>query len=243
MSDSDDVLSSVSSSGEEEDGRELKQKRTAGDSDDDFEPSPLKRQKTTKKSSAAVSLSQASASLTKAEAKRVWLVTDADLKPLPSTKVGRSLQYKSSDVERASLRRFGSREELEKEKTKRLAAQEMVAGSTLETHRRTLGDSVKGKIEVEKWCIGARTHCNMENVDIRVFRKLFVPNAREVTPAEFDSNTPVVVANFDSYRNLSEVFGATKLTGGTRMGSWHANKMDVVYFPATQKMRCWWTMA
>ena len=67
-----------------------------------------------------------------------------------------------------------------------------------------------------------------------------MPNSISVTPADFDSDTPVVVAL--ATRGASTIFGSTKLTGGTRMGSWTANKMQLIYTPATQQMSCWWTM-
>ena len=40
-----------------------------------------------------------------------------------------------------------------------------------------------------------------------------------------------------------EIFGKTKITGGTRMGSWSANKMELVFFPPTGELRIWWTMS
>jgi hypothetical protein len=75
-----------------------------------------------------------------------------------------------------------------------------------------------------------------------VFRNLIVPNAADVTPREFDASTPVVVAAVRGSSSAGEIFGKTKITGGTRMGSWSANKMELVFFPPTGELRCWWTM-
>ena len=110
-----------------------------------------------------------------------------------------------------------------------------------EMQRRALGDAVKANISVEKWCIGARCQCTTSTT-LDVFRNLIAPNAAEVTPATFDASTPVVVAAIRGSASAGEIFGKTKITGGTRMGSWSANKMELVYFPPTGQLRCWWTM-
>ena len=45
---------------------------------------------------------------------------------------------------------------------------------------------------------------------------------------------------------LEQCFNVYKLKivirGGTRMGNWDADKMELVYFPATTELRIWWTM-
>ena len=115
------------------------------------------------------------------------------------------------------------------------------ASSGLEMHRRALGDAVKSKIIVEKWCIGASCHC-VTHISLDVFRNLVVPNAAEITPATFGADAPVVVASVRGTASAGEIFGKTKITGGTRMGSWSANKMELVFFPPTGDLRIWWTM-
>ena len=65
--------------------------------------------------------------------------------------------------------------------------------------------------------------------------------AEAVVPATADAHTPVVVASV-LHRGAVEIFGSTKLVGGTRLGSWTANKMELVYFPPTGELRIWWTM-
>ena len=110
-----------------------------------------------------------------------------------------------------------------------------------EMQRRALGDAVKAAISVEKWCIAARCQCTTRTT-LDVFRNLIVPNAADVTPPDFDASTPVVVAAVRGSSSAGEIFGKTKITGGTRMGSWSANKMELIFFPPTGELRCWWTM-
>lgn len=54
--------------------------------------------------------------------------------------------------------------------------------------------------------------------------------------------TPVVVASVRRAAAMGEIFGHNKIKGGTRMGSWAANKGKLVYFPEERRMRVWWTM-
>jgi len=117
-----------------------------------------------------------------------------------------------------------------------------VAGKTIEQWRRALGNDVKTQIKVEKWAIEARTHCVCQAVALEVFEELIVPNAASVIPAEFDSSTPVVVASIASTSAMAEIFGATKIKGGTRMGSWSADKGELVFVPKDKELRIWWTM-
>lgn len=116
-----------------------------------------------------------------------------------------------------------------------------IEGKTIEQHRRLLGDCVKSNIEVEKWCIGARTAMST-TIPYGVFDLLIAKNAKTVTPSNYDPTSSVIVAYFDSNSSLCEVFGSSKITGGTRMGSWSADKADVIYIPSTREVRVWWTM-
>lgn len=116
-----------------------------------------------------------------------------------------------------------------------------IDGKTVEQHRRALGDLVKRNISVEKWCIGARTSIET-NTSLAVFEALVVPNATSVTPSNFGPSTPVVVVAVQSREDLGEIFGHSKIKGGTRMGSWTADKADIIFFPPTGEMRVWWTM-
>ena len=112
-----------------------------------------------------------------------------------------------------------------------------IGGKTLEQHRRAMGDRVKGSIRVEKWCIAASTHAVLDDVDPAVFRALVVPHAASVVPPAFgdggdgEAPTPVVVASVRGTAAMGEIFGHSKIKGGTRMGSWAANKGELVYFP------------
>lgn len=118
-----------------------------------------------------------------------------------------------------------------------------IGGKTVEQHRRALGDAVKGKINVEKWCVAARTHCSIGDVDRAVFEALVRPNAASVTPSTpITAETPVVVAAIHGSAAMGEIFGHSKIKGGTRCGSWTADRGEVVYFPGTREMRVWWTM-
>lgn len=110
-----------------------------------------------------------------------------------------------------------------------------------EMQRRALGDAVKRSISVEKWCIAARCQCTTHTT-LDVFRNLICPNAADVTPATYDGATPVVVASVRGSAAAGEIFGKTKISGGTRLGSWTANKMELVFFPPSGELRCWWTM-
>ena len=123
-----------------------------------------------------------------------------------------------------------------------------IAGKTLEQHRRHMGDQVKANITVEKWCIEARTHCTLRDVEAQVFRQLFIPNASSVVPDidacdESLNSMPVIVASIQGTSSMAAIFGATKIKGGTRLGSWSADKGECIYFPATKEMRVWWTMS
>ena len=128
-----------------------------------------------------------------------------------------------------------------KRKRKRKKPSIKIAGMTIEQHRRALGNQVKSKIKVEKWCIAPQCHCVMQ-CEIEVFRKLIVPNAQSVMPSTFDATTAVVVASIEGSEAAGAVFGYTKICGGTRLGSWSANKMELIFFPRSKEMRVWWTM-
>lgn len=81
-----------------------------------------------------------------------------------------------------------------------------------------MGDVVKKNITAEKWAIEARTHCTVQ-CEPEVFERLVVKNALSVVPADYDDSTPVVVATVTGSDSMGEIFGASKIKGGTRMGS------------------------
>ena len=97
--------------------------------------------------------------LTKAEAKKAYVLTDTDLKKLPSTKVGARLHYQRADLVAASHKKHGGKEGLERALSNAKLFATKVEGKTLEQHRRALGDAVQSCISVQKWCVAARTHC------------------------------------------------------------------------------------
>jgi hypothetical protein len=128
-----------------------------------------------------------------------------------------------------------------KEKAPKKGKVEKFGDLTLEQHKRALGDCVKKNITVEKWCIQASTSC--ETICLpEVFEKLVIPHATSMLPLEYSIHAPVIVVSIIGSEGIGEVFGSSKITGGTRMGSWKANKMDIIYVPETKVLRCWWTM-
>ncbi|KAH8058172.1 hypothetical protein JL722_6023 [Aureococcus anophagefferens] len=54
------------------------------------------------------------------------------------------------------------------------------------------------------------------------------PNATTVTPADFDAASPVVVAAIHGSAAMGEIFGKSKITGGTRCGSWSADRGEII---------------
>jgi len=112
---------------------------------------------------------------------------------------------------------------------------------TLEQHRRRIGDAVKGCLSMEKYCMKADCHCTVK-ISIDIFRRLIIPHAAEVTPVEFTSTTPVVVALVKGSKAAGEIFGKTKIKGGNRYEQCEAEKMELVFFPSREKMRVWWIM-
>lgn len=75
--------------------------------------------------------------------------------------------------------------------------------------------------------------------------QLNVANAASVVPAwdDFDiESTPVVVASIKGKAKVANILGVTKIRGGTRMGSWDADKGECTYFPESMELRVWWTM-
>ena len=129
-------------------------------------------------------------------------------------------------------------------KKRKKAKASKIAGKTLEQHRRAMGDRVKAKISVEKWCIEARTQATISGVEPEVFEQLIAANAVQCVPKwDRAADHEVVVAHMQGTESLANAFGATKIKGGTRMGSWSANKADCIYFPRNKQMRVWWTMS
>ena len=132
-------------------------------------------------------------------------------------------------------------------KTKKKSQGGKIDGATVEQHRRYMGDQVKSKLRVlggkGNYGIAASCHASM-SCSVALFRTLVVPNAAKVTPADFDSSSPVVLAQIDSTEQIGKIFGVSKIRDGTRLGSWSASKMDLVFLPreASGQLRAWWTM-
>merc|ERR1712080_357190 len=111
-----------------------------------------------------------------------------------------------------------------------------IEGKTIEQHRRFLGDQVKSAIHVEKWAIEARTHVVAE-CGYEVFKALVAPNCTKVFPEEYNASTEIVLGVVESTQEAAAIFGATKIKGGTRLGSWSANKMELVFRPKERELR------
>ena len=109
----------------------------------------------------------------------------------------------------------------------------------MEQWRRQLGNSCKAKISFENWTIAARTHFTAD-FTLGAFRALIVPNAYEVHPENFDESTPVVVARSSQ---PAAIFGSSKITGGSRYGTFRANHAEFIYVASTKKLSVWWTMS
>jgi len=104
-----------------------------------------------------------------------------------------------------------------------------------------MGDTIKKQIQVEKWCIVARTQASIKGVEHEFFEQLILANTVQCVPKE-GPTAEVVVAHLQGSESIGNAFGASKIKGGTRMGSWAANKADCTYFPCSKEMRVWWTM-
>ena len=115
------------------------------------------------------------------------------------------------------------------------------SGVSIEQERRRLGDAVHARITFTKWAIEARTHAKVD-LDLSTFTNLIVPNATSVTPADFDKDSPVVVAKVEGSDAAGEIFGKTKIKGGSRMGSWSADRVDIIFYPSEGEADVWWTM-
>lgn len=114
-------------------------------------------------------------------------------------------------------------------------------GMTIEQHRRKMGDAVKSRLSMEKYCMKADCHATVD-VPMDVFRNLVVPNAKSVVPEVFTGDTPVVVASIVGSLAAGEVFGKSKIKGGNRMEQREIEKVEFVYFPLRKKARIWWIM-
>jgi len=124
---------------------------------------------------------------------------------------------------------------------------------TLTQFRRALGDELKKRIYVKKegWACVARTRSVMKDVPNNLFVDLVVPNATNIVPSNIDHSNlaqyEVVLATVDNTDKIGDIFGPSKIkprnTTGTRFGQWYADKMDLVYLPSKNELRCWWTMS
>ena len=103
---------------------------------------------------------------------------------------------------------------------------------------------IKSKLEVlggkHNWGIDAKCHAVLP-CSLELFRRLVAPEATEITPSSYNNLTPVILAQLDG-DGAARVFGKTKVQNGTRLGSWYADEMDIVYISSKNELRVWWTM-
>jgi hypothetical protein len=83
-------------------------------------------------------------------------------------------------------------------------------------------------------------------MDLPFFRSFFASNTGlstplSITPATFDKDTPVVVAELNG-KQAGEVFGISKVKGGNRMEATHLRSMCVVFYPAKGTATAWTTI-
>jgi len=116
-----------------------------------------------------------------------------------------------------------------------------IDGFTVEQWRRQLGNKAKATISFQKWTIKAQTHFTNPFTS-EAFRALIVPHADEVHPANFNEKTPVIMASTNTYGKAGDIMGSSKLTGGSRYGTFHADKVDYIYVASKKELRVWFTM-
>jgi len=116
-----------------------------------------------------------------------------------------------------------------------------IDGFTVEQWRRQLGNKAKATISFQKWTIKAQTHFTNPFTS-EAFRALIVPHADEVHPVNFNEKTPVIMASTNTYGKAGDIMGSSKLTGGSRYGTFHADKVDYIYVASKKELRVWFTM-
>ena len=82
----------------------------------------------------------------------------------------------------------------------------------------------------------------MSDFTLNAFRALLVPNATNVYPDDFDESTPVVLASIENTQQARDVFGSSKIKGGSRVQTWEVDRADFTYVAAKKEIRVWWTM-
>ena len=127
---------------------------------------------------------------------------DATKKPLESE--DSDFEPKGEQMKQVQIQKAQEKKKPEQKKPKK-QQKVKIGGLTVEQHRRAMGDQVKSKLRVlggtGNYGIAASCHVSM-SCSLAVFRSLVVPNATKVTPAQFDSSTPVVLAQVDSTQQV-----------------------------------------
>ncbi|KAF7325675.1 hypothetical protein MKEN_00417400 [Mycena kentingensis (nom. inval.)] len=118
------------------------------------------------------------------------------------------------------------------------AAAAATAVGTCSLSKKEFGDQIKAALRIEKYDV-QRMRINM-TMDVAFFRSFFGGHAK-ITPAEYNKDTPVVVAEL-SNAQAGEVFGVSKVKNGNRMVTLHLQSMMVVFYPPTGKASAWLTV-
>ena len=106
--------------------------------------------------------------------------------------------------------------------------------------KKEFGDAIKSTLALNKYGLN-RTVIPMR-MDAVFFRAFFAPvEGVKITPAKFDDNTPVVVADL-GHEQAAELFGVSKVIGGNRMEATHLVAMAVVLYPRERRAMAWTTV-
>ena len=129
---------------------------------------------------------------------------DATKKSGPLESEDSDFEPKGEQMKQVQIQKAQGKKKPEEKKPKK-QQKGKIDGLTVEQHRRAMGDQVKSKLRVlggtGNYGIAASCHVSM-SCSLAVFRSLVVPNATKVTPAQFDSSTPVVLAQVDSTQQV-----------------------------------------
>ena len=102
---------------------------------------------------------------------------------------------------------------------------------------------MKGRISFEKWTIAAECSATVD-CSWETFLANIAPHAASVVPAPAAGAPPpeVAVARLEGAAACGEAFGHSKIKGGSRMGSWSANRAECVWRRDAGTVSLWWTM-
>ena len=106
--------------------------------------------------------------------------------------------------------------------------------------KKQLTDRVKSAMTLNKWTIEAT--CIRVKMDCTAFKWMFGEHGT-IIPNNYDENTPVVVCRLNSQAQCGDVFGKSKIKGGSRYGEYHITSMDIVFTPPTHEVKMWFAVS